>query len=534
MTRGLQPYIVIASSFLLLNACVTPGNQGGPSSTPAPILSVLALSAVPASLVSIPPVSLAPTAPASVNPPAPSKLVPGTILISGQIMIDASSQGALINKDQLGDNLPVWYDITKSGISNALLAIGTHLIRWPGGSASDKYHWQNHSMCDNGGFNPNSTFDNFMQDVALPGKFDVAITVDYGSNPTCNGGGDPKEAAAWAAYAKAKGYPIRFWTVGNENYGGWEYDLHAARNDPTTYANAMAGPNGYYNLIRQQDPNALVGVPVAGKDNSNWDKIVLAQAQYDFVELHWYPEGHNTESDMDLLTKMPSMLADQITFVRAELAAAGKPNTQIYLGEYNADAYAPGKQSVSIVNGLFMGLALGEILKAGVPRASWWLGLGGGCGAMDGNNSPSLYGAQNFGTFSLMSDGCPSMPLGTPFPPGRAQQLVSQFAIQGNQMLSVTVNPALANVRAYAATQFTGYAALLFNLDMSNAAQVSVGIANAPRTSYAVSTLTYGKAQYDDSKHGVWTAPVSQDLGALEGPFNVTLPPWSMMVLKLL
>ena len=30
-------------------------------------------------------------------------------------------------------------------------------------------------------------------------------------------------------------------TVGNEEYGNWEEDLHAKPNDPTTYASAVVG-----------------------------------------------------------------------------------------------------------------------------------------------------------------------------------------------------------------------------------------------------------------------------------------------------
>ena len=44
--------------------------------------------------------------------------------------------------------------------------------------------------------------------------------------PPVNGGGDPTEAAAWAAEAVRKAMPPSHVTVGNENYGSWEFDLH--------------------------------------------------------------------------------------------------------------------------------------------------------------------------------------------------------------------------------------------------------------------------------------------------------------------
>jgi hypothetical protein len=74
---------------------------------------------------------------------------------------------------------------------------------------------------------------------------------------------------------------------------------------------------------------------------------------------------------------------------------------------------------------------------------------------------------------------------------------------------------------------------MLFNLDQSASATVTVGISNTSKTSFSAASVTYGKAQYDDSQNGVWTAPVSQSLGTVAAPVSVTLPAWSMTVLKL-
>ena len=43
------------------------------------------------------------------------------------------------------------------------------------------------------------------------------------------------------AEAVNEGYPPSHVTVGNENYGSWELDLHSNPHDPTTYANAVIG-----------------------------------------------------------------------------------------------------------------------------------------------------------------------------------------------------------------------------------------------------------------------------------------------------
>lgn len=451
------------------------------------------------------------------------------------VVIDTTQSVATISKDVLGMNMAAWYDITQSGLASAMQSTGVAMTRWPGGSLSDDYHWQNGSYC--GSYvNPNSTFDNFIQDVAQPAALKVAITVNYGTNIACNGPGDPAEAAAWVDYANnTKHYGIKWWTVGNEVYGSWEDDRHNPAHDPATYANAVS--NGYYPMMKAKDPSIQVGVVVGG--GSTWDSYVLSHAKFDFVEDHWYAQGPGNESDAYLLNKAPAALAAQLASVRAEMKAAGVPaSVPIYLGELNSVYANPGKQTMSIVNGLFAGMALAEAMKQGVPRATWWLGFGG-CGV--GNQSPQLYGWQNFGGYMSYSDGlpeygCPNAPAisrGTPFTPSRAMQVLSQFAVDGATMHKVTITGGNGAIRVYGARQGTGYAVLLFNLDENKTITPAVTIAHAQRTTYAASSIVYGKKQYDDSKNNVWTGPVSANLGNVNPTFTVSLPPWSMTVVKL-
>ncbi len=445
---------------------------------------------------------------------------------AGSITLDLANPLGSIGANQLGANLAAWYDITQPGVEANVASLGVHLIRWPGGSTSDQYHWETQKTC--GAYvNPNSTWENFMKDVVGPGQFEVVVTANYGSNAACNGGGDPSEAAAWVANAKTNGYSAHHFTVGNEVYGSWEYDLHAKKNDATTYANAIAGSSGYYALMKAADPTAQVGVVVDGA--AAWDQAVLSTAPFDYVELHDYTgQQPGSESDSYLLQQAAPGITSAIQNLKTELAAVGKADTPILLGEYNSVPFNPGKQSVSIVNGLFAGMAFGELLNGGAQMLTWFIGIGGGCST--NSNAASLYGFQMFGSYNELSDGCNNVPTGTPFPTGRAAQLLSKFAVPGNSMLRTTVGSSLVNVRAYAATQGTGYAFFLFNLDESASTTVSLDLTNAPRTSFVASTTTYGKAQYDDSQQNVWTAPVSESLGSVSSMPSVTLPPWSMTV----
>ena len=118
-------------------------------------------------------------------------------------------------------------------------------------------------------------------------------------------------------------------------------------------------------------------------------------------------------------------------------------------------------------------------------------------------------------------------------PSGQAMVLAAQFAVAGNKMLPVTVPSSLPNVRAYAATQGSGYALMLFNLDQSNPVTFNVALNNATTTAFTATTITYGKKQYDDSASNVWTGPVTASLGVTTATPSITLPAWSMVVVQL-
>lgn len=215
--------------------------------------------------------------------------------VAATVTVDLSSSGPAVTDKLLGMNMAVWYDLVtnQTGIVNAFQAAGITQVRWPGGSTSDQYHWANNSTCGTGYADPIDTFSNFVNDMAVPAKLDVALTADYGSNVDCTAGGEPSEAAAWAAAALADGITPSHITVGNEEYGGWEYDLHSTPNDPTIYAAAVVGTDGYYNSIKTASPKTLVGIDVDADNQTNgWDNIVMSNAMgsYDFVEYHYYPE----------------------------------------------------------------------------------------------------------------------------------------------------------------------------------------------------------------------------------------------------
>ena len=440
------------------------------------------------------------------------------------ITVDASSSGPAVSGEVYGASLDTWYDFLQHWVNPSLHRGQIQLVRFPGGSESDAYHWENGgTVCSSEGYiQPQSTFDHLMGRVAKPLGIDIAITLNYGSNRACDGGGQPSEAAAWATHAKNNGYHVSYWTVGNEVYGSWEYDLHAHPHDPITYSDAVR--TGYYPQMKKADSNAQVGVVVDVPSDRAWNDVVLRKAQpFDFVELHYYPE-YDKDSDEFLLGAAIDTFARDLSGLRTEMNAAGLPKDfPIYLGEYNNDAGNEGKQSVSIVNGLFVGQMLGTLMRAGVLRATFWVAYGS-CDE-NGDYSKKLYGWQHFGSEALFSDGLPNpyegcantpkIPGGTPFPTGRVMALMATEIPAGSSARKTTVPKALGeSVRAYGFAHESGYAIALFNNTLSGEA-INVAIAGGSRNGFTATISTYGKAQYDKSKNDQWVGPVKKSLGSV-------------------
>lgn len=548
---------VLTADFTGGTGVVTPGNIAITSGTP---VSVIPTTTTPYVLTVTPPVG-------TVTGTSQTTVTVNTEPSTTTITVNPSSPGLAVTDQLLGMNLAAWYDIdtNASAIVSAFQAAGIKAVRWPGGSWSDLYHWDGSNVGINftgaafncqgvqfGGGVPdsNDTFQNFVNDIVKPAGLDLALTANYGTNAACTGPGDPAEAAYWIQAAQSYGVNVSHMTIGNEVYGSgiWEANLNNfsdIQQAATQYASAVTGTGGFYNLVAKagvQTPAPLVGVVVeadnkVASDPNAWDNIVLPNAagSYDFVELHYYPQAPGSESDTFLTQSAAQGLTGEINTLKGELAAAGKPNTPIYVGEMGSVYSNPGKQSMSITQGLYAGQMLGEMMNDGVSRSTWWIGFGN-CNGTGGNDGAYLYGWQNFGAYNVFSDGnedatcMPWSTLGTMSPTAAAFQLFSNVAVNGEHVLVPTVAGDTTDVRAYAATHSGGTALVLFNSNQTLTESVSISV-NGETTSPDVTLITYSKSIYDATQNNTWTPPTTTPMGSNPLPLSVTLAPWSMNVL---
>jgi alpha-N-arabinofuranosidase len=145
-----------------------------------------------------------------------------------------------------GLNTAVWdgyFDTTTT--SDAMAELGTRILRFPGGSLSDEYHWVTGTSLSNT-WAWATSFDNFRH-IATNGGLQAIITVNYGT-------GTSNEAAAWVKCANVTNHlGFKYWEIGNECYGTWETDSNTCPHDPYTYAVRAAN---YLRLMKPPTPTS--------------------------------------------------------------------------------------------------------------------------------------------------------------------------------------------------------------------------------------------------------------------------------------
>lgn len=327
----------------------------------------------------------------------------------------------------LGINVATWDpDLYTPGVPARLKSLGVQLLRWPGGSYSDTYDWAK----DPGAL---SRFANLMHTV----HSQAVITVNYGT-------GTPAEAAAEVKFADVTHhYGIEYWEIGNEVYGDGAYqNVTWETNDRSNKGPAAYAQNvlKFASAMRQVDPNIKIGVvetvPSVWPSGIQpyWDRTVLpiVGKAINFVVLHWYPENPGQENDQSLLQDPNSIQGYMATMHQylAQYTGSNAKHIQILVDETNNVSSDPDKQTVSLVNALFLAKDYNDWLEAGAANVSWWDLHNSKVDAAD--ESSSLYGTTNYGDYGILSVGDKGEPpLNSPFPAYFGYRLV-HFLVQPN------------------------------------------------------------------------------------------------------
>jgi hypothetical protein len=472
---------------------------------------------------------------------------------SANVSVNAAQSVRLVDDRVFGLNTACWdwyfANWLAAGVatSNLLSAIDTRVLRFPGGSTADTYSWSTNSTVDNAGtYTAQGTdFDQFAG-VAKSIGAQAFITVNYGtSNST--------DAANWVAYSNVtKAYGFKYWEIGNECYGTWEMDNHAIPWDPYTYANQA---KAYIAAMKAVDPTIKVGVvavtgedsyanntnhpatnPVTGVIHNGWTPVLLTTLRSlgvtpDFLIYHRYEQNPGQESDTGLL-QMAKTWPDDAADLRQQLTdylGAAGAKVELVVTENNSVSYNPGKQTTSIVNGLYLADSTGNLLQTEFNSLVWWDTRNGQ--DTGNNNSSLLYGWREYGDYGVVSTN--SELSNDLYPTYYVMKLLSHFARGGDTVVSATSDNTL--LAAFAAKRGDGSLSLLV-INKSPTSSITANISLAGFTPQATATTyTYGIPQDDAAETGIGSPDLAtSSLTNANSAFAVPFAPYSATVLSLL
>jgi hypothetical protein len=484
----------------------------------------------------------------------------------------------------LGANLATWDARDETTQTESLVeADGLDLFRFPGGIPADITHFN---------VAAGQTVPQFAQFVQSVGGAGL-ITADYGSgspqeaaaelaylqgsptDSTVIGVGPQWNGTAWVnvnwgtvgQWAALRGQSplavndglnfmrinhsapfstIDDYEVGNEEYGSWEPDYHTSPHNAATYAQFSATFYSYAEEITSTAGLPMISIGLGSDSPSlSWTKTVIADELNDgmtagsmFISDHSYAQTAGNENDSFLLNDTvtdPSSVLDWTTRYNdyeADAKAAGAGTVPVIATEWNSVSTNPGKQSVSLVNGLYTAESVGSLLESGYSGAAFW-GLQDN-GELGNNDSSSLYGWREFGDYGLFGNNYTTGSIpdaqGVLFPSYFGMQLASKIDVAGGTVVSATSSNADLNV--YAVREANGHLDLLVvNTSSTNSATdtftVSGFSAGASATQWQ-----YGETQ-DTAQENSPTAAAALAQSTVAWNGTASFPAYSMTVLDI-
>jgi hypothetical protein len=298
-------------------------------------------------------------------------------------------------------------------ISN-LATLSPNILRFPGGSLSDVYFWNQSSQAPadapaqlldaNGNASTagywmgnntadwTMTLDNYYQ-VLQQTHSTGLITVNYGY-ARYGISAHPDQTAAhlaadWVRHDKGR---TKYWEIGNELYGNWEagYRINTATNQdgqpeiitPTLYGTHFkVFADSMRAAAKQVGATIQIGIVLTASNDAaaagqvdNWNAGVLAAAgnSPDFFVVHNYYTPYQQNSGPDVILGTPvSGTSTMMNWVRSSVAGAGVTQKPVAMDEYNI--FSTGSnQMVSQIAGIHGVMVLGEALKNQLSMVSRW------------------------------------------------------------------------------------------------------------------------------------------------------------------
>ena len=237
----------------------------------------------------------------------------------------------------------------RTDVIEALKQIKTPVIRWPGGCFVSSYRWEK------GVGNERTPYFDKAWRVEDSNSFGtdefVKLCGKIGCEPyicTNAGTGTEEESGNWMEYCNLKnegefakkrinnGFPephnVKFWSVGNENYGGWEIGAKGAAEWGRFVAESAK-------ILKHIDPSCSLSA--AANTDLDWNiNLLKTSNQYlDWISVHSYWDAVGEENRLSSYEKCmayTSRTGSSIKNIRGILTAMGLENRiKIAFDEWN-------------------------------------------------------------------------------------------------------------------------------------------------------------------------------------------------------
>jgi alpha-L-arabinofuranosidase len=192
--------------------------------------------------------------------------------------------------------------------------------------------------------------------------------------------------------------------------------------------------------------------------------------------------------------------------------------------ENNSFPYSTGKQTTSLVNGLYLADSFGQITQTEFNSFLWWDLRN--MQDRNGNNSSSLYGWRPYGDHGIMSGH------NLRYPTFYMLKLLKHFARGGDQIVRATSDHSLLS--AYAARRADStLALLLINKSPQSVMNVNLSITGFLAKPEAT-VLSYGIPQDDAARTETGLADIAQtEISSAATTFSFSCSPYSATVIAL-
>jgi hypothetical protein len=226
-------------------------------------------------------------------------------------------------------------------------------------------------------------------------------------------------AARWVKYCNIeKKFKVRYWEIGNENYGPWEEGNKMEGKAQLTGDVYGKDALVIMEAMRKADPDIFIGaVAVDMDDGGDWtgyhwwmrDLLPVLKGKADYLILHQYflwpfaGDVYTNPSNEAFLGNLHKLgdawnADDQMI----DKYAASEKGIPVALTEYNMVNSNP-TPTIQLINGLYTAEVLGEAVKTGYVASNYWDWRNGLDKKMQGDHG-------------MLSMDDPSIPDGTPRP----------------------------------------------------------------------------------------------------------------------